>query len=110
MPAQILSKRSSRRRKPSLFSEQAERWTLERARFYQKSLSTPSAHWLVQQSGESLRLLDQELAKCVAFVGERPVIELDDIQSSFGYHKASSPYDWVGSIRQKATPAALRVL
>jgi DNA polymerase-3 subunit delta len=93
-----------------MFADQAERWTHERAKVYKKSLSPSSAHWLVQQSGESLRLLDQELAKCSAFVGERSAIELDDIQSSFGYHKASSPFDWVSAIRQKDTGGALRIL
>src|ERR1019366_8692888 len=75
-----------------LFPEQAERWAQERAKYYRKSLSPHAAHWLVQQSGESLRLLDQELAKCAAYVGEKPGIELEDVQTSFVYEKASSPF------------------
>ncbi len=93
-----------------LFPEQAERWVLERAKYYRKTLSSHAAHWLVQQSGESLRLLDQELAKCVSYVGEKPEIDLEDVQTSFGYEKASSPFDWVSFIRQQNSPAALRIL
>ena len=93
-----------------LFSSQAERWALQRAKNFKKTLSPEAAHWLVLNSGEALRLLDQELAKCASYVGDKAAIELDDIQSSFGYHKASSPYDWVSAIRQKAMPAALHVL
>jgi DNA polymerase-3 subunit delta len=93
-----------------MFPEQAERWALERAKFYRKTLHPQAAHWLVQQSGEGLRLLDQELAKCASFVGEKPDIALDDVQNSFGYRKASSPYDWVTFIRQQKAPPALEVL
>src|SRR5882724_9929025 len=45
----------------SMFPEQAERWALDRAKHYQKALNPQAAHWLVQQSAEGLRLLDQEL-------------------------------------------------
>ncbi len=93
-----------------MFPEQAQRWALERAKHYKKSLSPQTAGWLVHESGESLRLLDQELAKCASYVGERPEIDLDDVQTSFGYRKASSPFDWTTYIRQQKAPAALQVL
>src|SRR6185437_10943208 len=69
-----------------------------------------AAAWLVQQTGEGLRLLDQELAKCAAYVGERPDIELDDVQASFGYGKAASPFDWLGLLRQRQGAKALKML
>jgi len=93
-----------------MFPEQAQRWILERAKHYKKTLSSQAAGWLIQQSGESLRLLDQELAKCAAYVGERPSIDLEDVQTSFGYQKASSPFEWTTHIRQQKGPAALQVL
>jgi len=92
------------------FPEQAQRWVIERARHYKKTVSPQAAGWLVQQSGDSLRLLDQELAKCASFVGERPDIDLDDVQTSFGYQKASSPFDWMTAIRQMKSPAAVQIL
>ena len=92
------------------FPEQAQRWVIDRARHYKKSISPQAAGWLVQQSGDSLRLLDQELAKCSSYVGERPEIDLDDVQTSFGYQKASSPFDWVTAIRQMKGAAAIQIL
>jgi len=84
-----------------LFPEQAHRWLIQRARHYKKDLDSEAAGWLIQQTGESLRLLDQELAKCSVYTGERPMIGLEDVQASFGYHKASSPFDWLSAIRRK---------
>jgi DNA polymerase-3 subunit delta len=92
------------------FPEQAQRWAIERAKIYKKSLSPQAASWLVQQSGESLRLLDQEIAKCASFAGGRPDIDLDDVQTSYGYQKAGSPFDWVTFIRQGKNAAAVRAL
>lgn len=92
------------------FREQAERWVQERAKYYKKTITPPAAHWLVQQSGESLRFLDQEIAKCASYVASRPEIDLDDVQESFGYQRAGSPFDWITSIRRQKAPDALRVL
>jgi DNA polymerase-3 subunit delta len=92
------------------FPEQAQRWVMARAKHYKKSLSLQAAAWLVSQSGEGLRLLDQELAKCATYIGERPDIDLEDLQISFGYQKAGSPYDWVTAVRQTKSSTALIVL
>src|SRR6185437_17123261 len=93
-----------------LFPEQAQRWLLERARRYKKTLRPEAAGWLVQQAGEGLRLLDQELIKSGAYVGERPGIELEDVQASFGYSKAGSSFEWLAAIRRRSGPQALRLL
>lgn len=93
-----------------LFPEQAQRWLIQRAKHYQKTLSPQGAAWLVQQAGEGLRFLDQELAKCSQFVAGRPDIDIEDIQNSFGYGKVSSPFDWVATIRQSRTAQAMAVL
>src|SRR5262249_35093654 len=68
-----------------LFTEPAQRWALQRATQYGKNLAPEAGGWLVQQAGEGLRLLDQEIAKCCAYVGDRPAITLEDVQASFGY-------------------------
>ncbi len=93
-----------------LFPEQAQRWAVQRAKTYKKALLPEAAAWLVDQSGESLRLLDQELAKCSSYVGARPTIELADLQASFGYERASSPFEWVDSIRGRNTTQTLAIL
>ena len=84
-----------------LFPEQARTWLLQRARVYKKTLAPDAAAWLLHEAGEGLRQLDQELQKCALFVGGRPEIELSDVQASFGYGKASSPYEWIDAIRRK---------
>lgn len=94
-----------------LFPEAAQHWTLQRAQQrYGKELMPAAASWLVQQAGEGLRLLDQEIAKCSLYVGDRPRVSLEDVQASFGYQKASSPFDWVAALRQKRGRSALQTL
>lgn len=92
------------------FPAQAQRWTMERAKYYRKIITPEAASWLVQEVGESLRILDQELVKASCFVGERPEIALEDIQTAFGFSKAASPYEWLTSIRQKKGDLALKLL
>lgn len=93
-----------------LFPEAAQRWVLQRAKIYKKSLAPEAAAWLVEHAGESLRLLDQELAKASLFVGERPEIALEDLQDSFGYQRASSPFEWLNALRGRHSREAIRIL
>ncbi len=93
-----------------LYPDQARRWAMSRIRQYRKSLSEEAASWLVEQQGENLQTLDQELIKCSLYVGDRPDIELEDVQASAGYEKASSPFDWLSAIRRKQIQEAARVL
>jgi len=93
-----------------LFPEQARTWLMQRAKHYKKTLSVEGATWLLHEAGEGLRQLDQELQKCALFIGERPDIDLDDVQASFGYGKASSPYEWIDAIRRKDGVHGLGIL
>jgi DNA polymerase III subunit delta len=93
-----------------LFPEQAQRWAVDRAKTYQKTIEPGAAAWLVQQLGEALRPLDQELAKCSVYVGNRVAIELDDVKASFGYAKARSPFEWTAAIRGRDAALAAGIL
>jgi len=93
-----------------LFPENALRWIQQRAKTYQKSITSEAATWLLHDMGEGLRRLDQELAKCAAYVGGRPEIEIEDVQSCAGYGRSVSPYAWMDAIRQKRTDQALKLL
>lgn len=93
-----------------LFPEQAQRWVLQRAKRYQKSLAPEAAAWLVQETEQGLRFLDQELQKACCYVGSRPAISLEDMQAAFGYRRAASPYAWIDAIRQKNASRALETL
>jgi len=93
-----------------LFPEQAQRWVIQRVKTYKKTITDEAAVWLVQEAGEGLRMLDQELAKASVYVGNRPAVEMDDIRVSFGYAKACSPFEWLNALRQKNTRHALPLL
>jgi DNA polymerase-3 subunit delta len=93
-----------------LFPEQAQRWLVQRARTYHKNLSSDATAWLVEEAGEGLRTLDQELAKACAYVGGRPEISREDVEACFGYGREQSPYEWLAAVRQKKYPQAMRTL
>jgi DNA polymerase III subunit delta len=93
-----------------MFPDQAQRWLVARAKHYQKTLDPQAATWLIQEAGESLRRLDQELAKASIYVGGRPQVTQEDLEESFGYQKALSPYEWVTALRQKKSAASLATL
>ncbi len=93
-----------------MFPDQAARWLLQRAKRYQKTLTPDAASWLVQEVGEGLRRLDQELEKASAYVGGRPDITREDLEACFGYQKALSPYEWLAAVRQKKSALSMRAL
>ena len=93
-----------------LYPENAQRWLVQRARLYKKTLAPESASWLVQEAGVGLRRLDQELLKACAYIGSRTEIAREDLEACFGYQAALSPYDWLTAIRQKKVPQSMRTL
>jgi DNA polymerase-3 subunit delta len=93
-----------------LYPEQAQRWLLQRAKHYNKTLSPDSASWLVQEAGVGLRRLDQELLKACDYVGGRGEITREDLEACFGYQAELSPYEWLTAIQQKKVPQSMRTL
>jgi DNA polymerase-3 subunit delta len=93
-----------------LFPDQAQRWLMNRVKLYKKSLDPDAAAWLVKESGEGLRRLDQELQKAAVYVGGRPDITREDLEESSGYQKAQSPYEWLAAVRQKKYEPSMRML
>jgi DNA polymerase-3 subunit delta len=93
-----------------LFPENAQRWVMQRAKHYQKTIAGDAAAWMVQEVGESLRRLDQELYKAAVYIGDRPQITKDDLEMSFGYQKALSPYEWLDALRQRRSSESMQAL
>ncbi|HUD01723.1 MAG TPA: hypothetical protein VMR37_05315 [Rhabdochlamydiaceae bacterium] len=59
-------------------------WLANQARLYQKTLSSDVVHYLMQHLGPDLATLDQELAKLLCYVGDKPRIELEDAKAICG--------------------------
>jgi DNA polymerase III subunit delta len=93
-----------------MFPEYAQRWIIQRAKLYKKTLSPEAAAWLIQEAGEGLRRLDQELVKACLFVGDRAEITQEDIEACFGYERALSPYEWLTAVRQKNAARSMLTL
>src|SRR4029077_4848329 len=93
-----------------LYPEAAQRWLIQRAKRYAKTIRPEAAAWLIQEMGEGLRTLDQELAKLSAYTGERTEITREDCEICFGYQKASSPFEWLNAIRQRESQVSMQTL
>jgi DNA polymerase-3 subunit delta len=93
-----------------LYPDAARRWLIQRAPRYGKTIQPDAAAWLIQEIGEGLRTLDQELAKISAFVGDRKIISPEDVQACSGYQKASSPFEWLTALRQRQAQLSMLTL
>lgn len=67
-------------------------WCVERAATLHKKLSQRTAGMLVELTGPSLGMLDQELAKLAAFVGDRATITEDDVNQLVGRSRAAETF------------------
>jgi DNA polymerase III delta subunit len=93
-----------------LFPEYAQRWLVQRAKLHKKTLTQEAAAWLVQEAGEGLRRLDQELAKACGYVGDRAEVTQEDVEACFGYERSLSPYEWLTAVRQKNAAKSMLTL
>jgi DNA polymerase-3 subunit delta len=76
------------------------RWLADESRSkYGKQLSRDAARLMVELAGNELGLLDQELGKLSAYVGDRPRIDAEDVRSLVGGWKAETTWAMTGAIR-----------
>ena len=76
------------------------RWLADESRSkYGKQLSRDAARLMVELAGNELGLLDQELAKLSAYVGDRPRIDAEDVRSLVGGWKAETTWAMTDAIR-----------
>ncbi|HEX2580201.1 MAG TPA: hypothetical protein VHK67_07365 [Rhabdochlamydiaceae bacterium] len=70
--------------KPWEKERRLQEWLVHEARLQQKTVSSDVVHYLMQHLGPDLATLDQELAKLICYVGDKPRIELEDAKSICG--------------------------
>lgn len=83
-------------------------WITSRARaVYGKQLHPEVAQVLRRRAGDAPGILDAELAKLTAYVGERPNIEPADIDALTGHHREEKIFAVTDAISSGDTRAAL---
>jgi DNA polymerase-3 subunit delta len=94
-----------------LAGAQLQRWLVEHAQArYGKQLARDAATLMTELAGSGMGLLDQELAKLTAYVGDRARIGLDDVRALVGGWRAETTWKMTDAIRDASPAAALRAL
>lgn len=77
---------------------------------YGKQLSRDAANLLIELAGANLGLLDRELAKLAAYVGDKPRIGLDEVRTLVGGWKAETTWTMVDALKAGNLGLALECL
>lgn len=76
-----------------------ERWLIESCEDeYEKQLTRDSARLMIQLAGDSLGLLNQELAKLAAFAGDRRQITPDDVTQLVGGWRTETTWEMLDAV------------
>ncbi|SFI99071.1 DNA polymerase III subunit delta [Planctomicrobium piriforme] len=87
------------------------KWLTQQAEeVYQKQLDPQAAQLIPTLAGNSLGLLDQELAKLASYVGDRTRIGEEDVRTLVGGWKAETTWSMVDAIRDGKSGQALACL
>ena len=83
------------------------RWLAETAKTaHGKSLNREAAALIRELAGDDLGLLEQELAKLSAYVGDRTTIEIADVQTLVGGWATETTWSIAAAVRRGETGAA----
>jgi DNA polymerase III subunit delta len=88
-------------------------WLKERARRFGKTLTQQAAVRLFEEVGGDLRILEREIEKLVAYVGEKSRIDIEDVMDSASSQRAYSVFEllnYVGRRQSREAIASLRKL
>ncbi|MBO0697957.1 MAG: DNA polymerase III subunit delta [Zavarzinella sp.] len=77
---------------------------------YRKKLTTPAAQMLVDLVGPTMGVLDQELQKLKDFVGDRPAIDVPDVDELTGRSRGANVFKILDAIGDGKPAAALKIL
>jgi DNA polymerase-3 subunit delta len=93
-----------------LYDNAVSQWLKDEASNNKKSISADAVQCLIEETGNDLYGLANEMAKLTAFIGEREKIEMSDIRQVMCYVKDNTAFDLQKAITYKDTENALRIL
>src|SRR4051812_28137035 len=77
---------------------------------YGKKLTTPAAQLLVELVGPAMGVIDQELQKLKDFVGEKPAIDVPDVDGLTGRSRGANVFKILDAVGDGKPAAALQIL
>jgi len=94
----------------SFFVGQLIGWIKREAQAYGKGMTREAAEYLKDMVGNRLRELHNEIEKAVAYVGEKPVIELGDVEELVSEVKTRTIFELTDAIGTRNSLEALGIL
>jgi DNA polymerase-3 subunit delta len=94
----------------SFFAGKLIGWIKREAQAYGKRMTREAAEYLKDMVGNRLRDLHNEIEKVVVFVGEKPVIELGDVEEVISEVKTRTIFELTDAIGMRNAVEALRIL
>ena len=94
----------------SFFAGKLIGWIKREAQAQGKQMTREAAGYLKDMVGNRLRDLHNEIEKVVAYVGEKPVIELDDVEEVISEVKTRTIFELTDAIGMRNSVEALRIL
>jgi DNA polymerase-3 subunit delta len=77
---------------------------------YAKKITTPAAQMLVELVGPAMGVLDQELQKLKDYVGDRPAIDVPDVDGLTGRSRGANVFKILDAVGDGKPAAALTIL
>ena len=94
----------------SFFAGKLIGWIKQEAQGFGKGMTREAAEYLKDMVGNRLRDLHNEIEKTVAYVGEKPVIELEDVEEVVSEVKTRTIFELTDAIGMRNSLEALRIL
>jgi DNA polymerase-3 subunit delta len=85
-------------------------WIRRRVKKAKKTIADDAAILIAATVGDSLRMIDGELAKLLTFINDRETISSDDITAVVGLSKKYSVFELVNAVGRKDAPGALAII
>jgi DNA polymerase-3 subunit delta len=94
----------------TLFAGKLVGWINREVQAYGKRVTREAAEYLKDMVGNRLRDLHNEIEKVVVYVGEKPVIELEDVEEMVSEVKTRTIFELTDAIGMRNTLEALRIM